>query len=449
MKHYMEHTIPVPWSENRFGEAGSTRLPDMTECENASSPSSSYPLRVPNTRQPEFAPLNMQTPYPYQADAFMNSSMPPLIQETYGAMRGVPTWRPPTNFQEPFLPNQIQSFSQLKADVNSSLSHNFPSFSRNNGRDRSSFTQANVPQATPTWCQSYIHGPRSHSATEGTMTDTGNSGEQAHDEADRKNAAHNVQFHGSNGDSLVDPSQVMQTEVQQVQQQIQGGQPVFVPMFGTHTGVAQPQGAAAVVAGTARPRVRARRGQATDPHSIAERLRRERIAERMKALQELVPNANKTDKASMLDEIIDYVKFLQLQVKVLSMSRLGGAGAVAPLIADFPAEGQNSHPASLSSNVFQDGMVVAERQVARLMEEDMGSAMQFLQAKGLCLMPVSLASVISTNNSRMPVGGSGQPLVLSVVDQSRVHAASSTSSTLASVASSGCIGGEGDSKSKQ
>ncbi|CAH9086598.1 unnamed protein product [Cuscuta epithymum] len=63
------------------------------------------------------------------------------------------------------------------------------------------------------------------------------------------------------------------------------------------------------------PRVRARRGQATDPHSIAERLRRERIAERMKSLQELVPNANKTDKASMLDEIIDYVKFLQLQVK--------------------------------------------------------------------------------------------------------------------------------------
>ncbi|CAA0825356.1 Transcription factor bHLH69 [Striga hermonthica] len=45
--------------------------------------------------------------------------------------------------------------------------------------------------------------------------------------------------------------------------------------------------------GQPRQRVRARRGQATDPHSIAERLRRERIAERMKALQELVPNANK------------------------------------------------------------------------------------------------------------------------------------------------------------
>jgi hypothetical protein len=82
--------------------------------------------------------------------------------------------------------------------------------------------------------------------------------------------------------------------------------------------------------------VRARRGQATDPHSIAERLRRERIAERMRALQELVPNTNKTDRAAMLDEILDYVKFLRLQVKVLSMSRLGGAGAVAQLVADIP-----------------------------------------------------------------------------------------------------------------
>ncbi|CAJ2673084.1 unnamed protein product [Trifolium pratense] len=68
-----------------------------------------------------------------------------------------------------------------------------------------------------------------------------------------------------------------------------------------------------------RPRVRARRGQATDPHSIAERLRRERIAERIRALQDLVPSVNKTDRAAMLDEIMDYVKFLRLQVKVLDM----------------------------------------------------------------------------------------------------------------------------------
>ncbi|XP_027331344.1 transcription factor bHLH82-like [Abrus precatorius] len=164
--------------------------------------------------------------------------------------------------------------------------------------------------------------------------------------------------------------------------------------------------------GQPKQRVRARRGQATDPHSIAERLRRERIAERMKALQELVPNANKTDKASMLDEIIDYVKFLQLQVKVLSMSRLGGAAAVAPLVADMPSEGggdcvqgkgngngaTQAHPRNSNGNqtCSNDSLTMTEQQVAKLMEEDMGSAMQYLQGKGLCLMPISLATAIST-----------------------------------------------------
>ncbi|GAV58270.1 HLH domain-containing protein [Cephalotus follicularis] len=66
--------------------------------------------------------------------------------------------------------------------------------------------------------------------------------------------------------------------------------------------------------------VRARRGEATDSHSIAERVRREKISERMKYLQELVPGCNKiTGKAGMLDEIINYVQSLQRQVEFLSM----------------------------------------------------------------------------------------------------------------------------------
>nr|WAK86083.1 transcription factor bHLH37 [Nothapodytes nimmoniana] len=146
-----------------------------------------------------------------------------------------------------------------------------------------------------------------------------------------------------------------------------------------------------------RPRVRARRGQATDPHSIAERLRRERIAERIRALQELVPSVNKTDRAAMLDEIVDYVKFLRLQVKVLSMSRLGGASAVAPLVMDIPlsavedeaGEGGKTQPAW--EKWSNDG---TERQVAKLMEENVGAAMQFLQSKALCIMPISLAAAI-------------------------------------------------------
>ncbi|KAK1414450.1 hypothetical protein QVD17_30194 [Tagetes erecta] len=66
--------------------------------------------------------------------------------------------------------------------------------------------------------------------------------------------------------------------------------------------------------------VRARRGQATDSHSLAERVRREKISKRMKYLQDLVPGCNKiTGKAGMLDEIINYVQSLQKQVEFLSM----------------------------------------------------------------------------------------------------------------------------------
>ncbi|KAE9586218.1 putative transcription factor bHLH family [Lupinus albus] len=66
--------------------------------------------------------------------------------------------------------------------------------------------------------------------------------------------------------------------------------------------------------------VRARRGQATNSHSLAERVRREKISERMMLLQELVPGCNKiTGKAVMLDEIINYVQSLQQQVEFLSM----------------------------------------------------------------------------------------------------------------------------------
>ncbi|XP_066326445.1 transcription factor bHLH79-like isoform X1 [Miscanthus floridulus] len=66
--------------------------------------------------------------------------------------------------------------------------------------------------------------------------------------------------------------------------------------------------------------IRARKGQATNRHSLAERLRREKISERMKLLQDLVPGCTKvTGKAVMLDEIINYVQSLQRQVEFLSM----------------------------------------------------------------------------------------------------------------------------------
>ncbi|KAK4441427.1 Transcription factor BEE 3 [Sesamum alatum] len=66
--------------------------------------------------------------------------------------------------------------------------------------------------------------------------------------------------------------------------------------------------------------VRAKRGQATDSHSLAERVRREKINERLRCLQDIVPGCYKTmGMAVMLDEIINYVQSLQNQVEFLSM----------------------------------------------------------------------------------------------------------------------------------
>ncbi|KAJ8499393.1 hypothetical protein OPV22_009945 [Ensete ventricosum] len=58
------------------------------------------------------------------------------------------------------------------------------------------------------------------------------------------------------------------------------------------------------------------RGSATNPQTLHARKRRERINERLRTFQSLVPYGTKVDVSTMLAEAVEYVKFLHLQIKL-------------------------------------------------------------------------------------------------------------------------------------
>ncbi|KAK1430359.1 hypothetical protein QVD17_13034 [Tagetes erecta] len=81
--------------------------------------------------------------------------------------------------------------------------------------------------------------------------------------------------------------------------------------------------------GKGKSSILSKRSRAAAIHNQSERRRRDKINQRMKTLQKLVPNANKTDKASILDEVIEYLKQLQAQIQV--MGRMNMSPMMMPL----------------------------------------------------------------------------------------------------------------------
>ncbi|GFQ04343.1 transcription factor bhlh113 [Phtheirospermum japonicum] len=92
---------------------------------------------------------------------------------------------------------------------------------------------------------------------------------------------------------------------------------------------------------------------------LSSKEKKEKVSERISALQQLVSPYGKTDTASVLLEAMEYIGFLHEQVKVLS----------APYLYSTPTETEGEERCSL-------------------------------KAKGLCLVPVSLtAGVVSSNGA--------------------------------------------------
>ncbi|XP_051129586.1 transcription factor PHYTOCHROME INTERACTING FACTOR-LIKE 13-like isoform X2 [Andrographis paniculata] len=58
-----------------------------------------------------------------------------------------------------------------------------------------------------------------------------------------------------------------------------------------------------------------KRSRCTQSRNLNERLRRQRLGEKFKVLQELIPNCHKRDKASTLDGAIKHIKTLQYQLQ--------------------------------------------------------------------------------------------------------------------------------------
>ncbi|CAL9066485.1 basic helix-loop-helix protein 79-like isoform X3 [Musa acuminata AAA Group] len=126
--------------------------------------------------------------------------------------------------------------------------------------------------------------------------------------------------------------------------------------------------------------VRARRGEATDSHSLAERVRRERISERMKYLQELVPGCSKImGKASTLDEIINYVQSLQRQVEFLSMKLAAAEPRMHLSSSNFFDREELNAPCNSSSvpvmGVTSDQLKHSGLQLASLQQDALASCL--------------------------------------------------------------------------
>ncbi|WZZ00751.1 hypothetical protein YC2023_073079 [Brassica napus] len=113
-----------------------------------------------------------------------------------------------------------------------------------------------------------------------------------------------------------------------------------------------------------------------------ERERKQRIDDNIKALAKLLPHEVKEDSSEViLNEIVDHVKLLQLEMKELSLNRLGGEPISHPMtfIEGF---GHYIHHEEMMTKPLEEMM-------EDLLANDPDAAARLLESKGLYLMPLS------------------------------------------------------------
>ncbi|XP_042384127.1 uncharacterized protein LOC121976160 isoform X1 [Zingiber officinale] len=114
------------------------------------------------------------------------------------------------------------------------------------------------------------------------------------------------------------------------------------------------------------------------------RLRKARIAEGIKALQDSLPFSDQDTNETVLDDVIDYIKFLKLQLKVLSQNKLNGEAEKYPFVY---VEGYGHY--LLHENLSGEPL---EEMMGHLIESNMPASLDLLGSKGLVVLPTVLAN---------------------------------------------------------
>ncbi|KAK1567040.1 hypothetical protein Q3G72_007458 [Acer saccharum] len=99
------------------------------------------------------------------------------------------------------------------------------------------------------------------------------------------------------------------------------GQSTLPPEFGQASGtINKAQHKRAKVITEKKKKKLEKRIRAAKIHNLSEKKRRVKISTKMNTLKEMIPNCNKTDRASILDNAVNYVQFMKLQTELMSGS---------------------------------------------------------------------------------------------------------------------------------
>ncbi|PON65787.1 Myc-type, basic helix-loop-helix (bHLH) domain containing protein [Parasponia andersonii] len=116
--------------------------------------------------------------------------------------------------------------------------------------------------------------------------------------------------------------------------------------------------------------------------AFSKQQRRMRFAERVNAFQELLPHSTEGCQVSVLDDVIDHIKHLQLQIKDLCKRRVEGESPTWPIIF---REGYGHY--FCDQDMLNEPF---EEMVAKLLELNPLAATKLLEMNGLLLMPIEL-----------------------------------------------------------